>query len=100
MSSWDEIKTDASKLASKVAQKTGELADIAALRLRQQSLKLKLCEEYEKLGRLTYKAARTTAPHDTDLSDTPDCDCTAELEAIDSLLSQLAELEARINAKK
>lgn len=92
MSSWDEFKNDASKLASKVAVKTGELADAAALRLRQQSLKLKLCEEYEKLGRLTYKAARP----DPENADAPAPDCTAELEAIDELNRQLRELEAKL----
>ena len=59
MSSWNEFKADASKVASKVATKTEEIADAATARIKLQALKLKLCEEYEKLGRLTYKSAKT-----------------------------------------
>lgn len=83
MSSWEEFKTDASKLASKVATKTGELADAAAMQVRRQTIKLRLCEEYERLGRLTYASARGNAEQP---------DCTAVLEAIDELRRQLDEL--------
>ena len=51
MSGWNEFKADASKLASKVAVKTGELADAASAQLKLQGLRLRLCEEYEKSGR-------------------------------------------------
>ncbi len=64
MSTWDEIKSDAGKVASKVAVKTGEIADAAAARVKLQAYKLRLCEEYEKLGRLTYRAAKTGEEQD------------------------------------
>lgn len=83
MSSWEEFKADASKIASKVATKTGELADAAAIQVRRQTIKLRLSEQYERLGRLTYAAARST-------DEQPDC--TAVLEAIDELHRQLDEL--------
>ncbi len=86
MSNWEDFKTDASKIASKVAAKTGELADAAALRIRQQTLKLHLSEQYEKLGRMAYTAARTEEQPDT----------AATLESIDTLIAQLEQLEQKM----
>lgn len=56
MSGWEDFKNDAGKIASKAAVKAGELTDAAAARIKLQGLRLHLCEEYEKLGRLAYKA--------------------------------------------
>ena len=83
MSSWEDFKNDASKVASKAAVKTGELADAAALKIKLQGLKRRLCEEYEKLGRLTYKASRTDEQ----------VDCESQLAVIDSLRQELKDLE-------
>lgn len=88
MANWNEIKVDASKVASKVAVKTGEIADITATRIRLQSLKLKLCEEYEALGRLTYKSVKTKQSADTQ-------DRIAKIDAIRLEMKQLKnKLEA------
>lgn len=78
MSGWKDFKKDASKLASKVAAKTGEIADAATLELKYQGLKLRLCEQYEKLGRLTYEAMHTAEGEEA-----PDTAlCIAEIDRI------------------
>lgn len=93
MSSWNEFKADASKLASKVAVKTGEIADAATAQLKLQGLKLRLCEQYEKLGRLTYKAAKG-------LEDDEPVDVDAQIAEIDALINEIKELKQQIEDKK
>lgn len=93
MSSWNEFKADASKLASKVAVKTGEIADAATIQLKLQGLKLRLCEQYEKLGRLTYKAAKISE------EDEP-VDVDAQIAEIDRIKSDIKTLQEQINNKK
>ena len=89
MSSWNEFKADASKVASKVATKTGEIADAATARIKLQSLKLKLCEEYEKLGRLTYKSAKSDEVTDT----------AEQIAKIDALRDEIQKLKNDIADK-
>ena len=89
MSSWNEFKTDASKVASKVATKTGEIADTATMHIKLQTLKLKLCEEYEKLGRLTYKSAKTDETVDT----------AEQIAKIDALRDEIQKLQDAIKNK-
>ena len=93
MSGWNEFKADASKLASKVAVKTGELADAASAQLRLQGLRLRLCEEYEKLGRLTYKAEKRTK------EDEP-IDLAPQIAEIDRIREEIHALKEEINSKK
>ena len=93
MSSWNDFKADASKLASKVAVKTGEIADAATAQIKLHRLKLELCEQYEKLGRLTYKAAKATEgdePVDTD----------AQIAEIDALIEKIKALKTQIAENK
>ena len=89
MSGWNEFKADASKVASKVATKTGEIADAATARIKLQSLKLKLCEEYEKLGRLTYKSAKSDEVTDT----------AEQIAKIDALRDEIQKLKNDIADK-
>ena len=93
MSGWNEFKTDASKLVSKVAVKTSELADAASAQLRLQGLRLRLCEEYEKLGRLTYKAEKRTEEDDP-------IDVAPQITEIDRIREDIRALKEEINAKK
>ena len=90
MAKWDEIKTDASKVASKVAAKTGELADATAARIRLQSLKLKLCEEYEKLGKLTYKSVKTSKETGTE----------QQIAKIDAIRLEMKQIKDKLEALK
>ncbi len=92
MSSWNEFKADASKLASKVAVKTGEIADAATAQLKLQGLKLRLCEQYEKLGRLTYKAAKRS-------EDDEPIDVGAQIAEIDHIRDEIKTLKEQINNK-
>ena len=55
MSSFNEFCTDAKRLATKAAKKTGELAHHAALLLKLEGVKNCISANFEKLGRLTYK---------------------------------------------
>lgn len=87
---WDEFKNDAGKVASKVAVKTGELADAASARVRQQTLKLRLCEEYEKLGRITYRNVKSGRCDNTD----------ASIAEIDRIKADMEKIKADIAAKK
>ena len=93
MSGWNEFKADASKLASKVAVKTGELADAASSQLKLQGLRLRLCEKYEKLGRLTYKAEKRTE------EDEP-IDLAPQIAEIDRIRQEIRALKKEINSKK
>ncbi len=89
MSSWNEFKTDASKVASKVAIKTGEIADTATMHIKLQTLKLRLCEEYEKLGRLTYKSAKTDEITDP----------AEQIAKIDALRDEIQHIKDEIQSK-
>ena len=89
MSSWNEFKADASKVASKVATKTGEIADTAAAHIKLQTLKLRLCEEYEKLGRLTYKSAKTDEITDP----------AEQIAKIDALRDEIQHIKDEIQSK-
>ncbi len=93
MSSWNEFKADASKLASKVAVKTGEIADAATAQLKLQGLKLRLCEQYEKLGRITYKAAKRSEDDDP-------IDTDAQIAEIDALTQEIKALKKQIEDRK
>lgn len=91
MSSWNDFKTDAGKFASKAAVKAGELTDVATSHLKLQGLKLRLCEEYEKLGKIKYVEVKTgkTAENEADI-----------IKAIDTLRRRIKKLEAEIEARR
>lgn len=91
MSSWNDFKTDAGKFASKAAVKASELTDAATSHIKLQGLKLRLCEEYEKLGKIKYVEVKTgkTAENETDI-----------IKAIDTLRRRIKKLEAEIEARR
>lgn len=91
MSGWEEFKNDAGKIASKAAVKAGELTDAAAACIKLQGMKLRLCEEYEKLGRLTYKAKKSG--NDTSAS-------AEVISEIDKLCSAIKKIENDAAARK
>jgi hypothetical protein len=92
MSGWEDFKNDAGKIASKAAVKAGELTDAAAARIKLQGLRLHLCEEYEKLGRLAYKAQKDGG----DIT-TAAVDVIAE---IDKLRAAVKKIEDDIKARR
>lgn len=91
MSSWTDFKADAGKFASKAAVKAGELTDAATSHLKLQGLKLRLCEEYEKLGKIKYVEIKTGNASEKE----------SEIVAnIDTLRRRIKKLEAEIEARR
>ena len=91
MSGWDEFKSNAGKIASKAASKVGELAAAATARIKLQGVKLRLCEAYEKLGRLTYKSYK---------QGTDSAGIDAVIAEIDRLRAKIKKLESDIKAAR
>lgn len=92
MAGWEDFKSDAGKIVSKAAVKAGEITDAMAASVRLQGIKLRLCEEYEKLGRLTYRANRGKIDTSADAEGV-----SAE---IDRLRSEMREAERDIKARR
>ena len=59
MANWDEFYVTAKGMAAKAMQKTEELADIAAMRIRLKALENRRDEQYKRLGKLTYRQLKT-----------------------------------------
>ena len=55
MANWNEVRTEAGRVAEQAVKKTGELADEAALRVRIGMTQAKLKDSYATLGKLTYR---------------------------------------------
>ena len=92
MSGWKEFKTSVSRLAQKASQKTEELADSAALRLRLNEARGNLDEAYAGLGRLMYVRLREGTDNTVEID--------AVMSRIDTLSQEIAKLEATIEGKK
>lgn len=90
MSSWDEFISSAKKAFSKAAVKVNDLADTAADSIKIESLKLKLSQKYEELGKIVYNEMKSSTD---DSSAEKAADKAAEIDAINS------EIEA-LKAKK
>jgi hypothetical protein len=54
MADWNEIKHDLGKTASELGREMTKLGNTAASKLRLNSLKVELCELYERLGKATF----------------------------------------------
>ena len=59
MGNWELFKISAKRAANKALKETGEAADIAALHIKLKTLEAKRNDEYEMLGRLTYRQLKT-----------------------------------------
>lgn len=92
MSGWKEFKTSVSRLAQKASQKTEELADSAALRLRLNEARGNLDEAYAGLGRLMYVRLRDGGDNTVEID--------AVMSRVDTLKQEIAKLEATIEGKK
>lgn len=90
MSSWDEFISSAKKAFNKAAVKVNDLADTAADSIKIESLKLKLSQKYEELGKIVYNEMKFSTD---DSSAEKAADKAAEIDAINS------EIEA-LKAKK
>ncbi len=100
---FDAFMKTAKKATQKAANKTMELADIASLNLKLQSLNVKLSEKFEYLGKLSYKKLSGVGEISDEIS--PDSDTTVDeiaetVEAIDKLYDEISRLKAEIRVKK
>lgn len=91
MSSWNDFKTDAEKFASKAAVKASEFTDAATARIKLQGLKLRLCEAFEKLGKIKYTETKTGKVSEKE---------TEIISNIDTLRRKIKKLEADIEARR
>ena len=59
MATWELFKISAKRAANKALKETGDAADLAALHIKLKALEAKRNDEYEMLGRLTYRQLKT-----------------------------------------
>ena len=59
METWELFKLSAKKVANTALQETSDAADLAGFRIKLKALESKRDEEYEMLGRLTYRQLKT-----------------------------------------
>ncbi len=59
MADWKEIRAGMGRAANKAWKKTGELADTASMHIKLKTLEAKRNEQYELLGKLTYRQLKT-----------------------------------------
>lgn len=59
METWELLKISAKRAANTALKETSDAADIAGLRIRLKALEAKRNDEYEMLGRLTYRQLKT-----------------------------------------
>lgn len=59
MAAWEIFKLSAKRAADKALKETSDAADLAGLHIRLKALEAKRNEEYEMLGRLTYRQLKT-----------------------------------------
>lgn len=93
MSKWSDFCTTVGKYANRAVKKTEELADTASVHIKLKNLEVKLCEEYEKLGRLAYKKLKDESWSGAE-------EIAACLETIDGMYARQNELKAELEAIK
>lgn len=94
MANWNEFLSSAKKAFNKAAVKVNGFADDAADTLKIESIKLKLSEKYEQLGKLVYSEMKTEAGN-------PNAEKVAEKAAeIDALNEEIKALKARKDKRK
>lgn len=91
---WKEFCASINKVANKAAIKIEELSDTASLHVKAKSLDVKLCEAYEKLGRLYYEQLDGAVAKGAEID--------GQVCEIDRLKKELEEINAQIeqNRKK
>ena len=59
MANWENIKISAKRYARTAVKEAGEAAGLASLNFKLKALEMKRNNEYEMLGRLTYRQLKT-----------------------------------------
>jgi uncharacterized small protein (DUF1192 family) len=99
MIKWNEFKNHVSKATKKAAVKTKDFADITSLKFKLKSLEIKLCEEYEVLGKLYYSQTIDKNDNQSNIDDKILQITEVKLE-ITALSSEISEAKAKAKAKK
>lgn len=93
MGTWEEIRTGVKVVAKKTAQKTGEVAENASMHLKLARLISKCDEQFEKLGKLTYRQLKSDGVSYAEA-------IAAVIARIDALTLQIAQQKAKIEKAK
>ena len=87
-----KVGNGAKKIGTKVGTKVGDTYDAAAGSVRAKGLEIRIDEQYENLGRLTYRAQHTGEDLEQDVMEV--------IAKIDALFDELEEIKAAKAARK
>ena len=97
MSKWDDFKKSVGSFADKTANKTRELTDTAALKIKIANKEADRDTEYRKLGKLAYAKLRCLEGTDPEALTE---EISATMDKLDEICSALAELKREDEARK
>ena len=92
MAKWNEIRSSVSRAANTTVKKTGKFAETASMHVKLARLMSKRDEQFEKLGKLTYKQLKTEESYAEEIA--------AIISQIDSLGTQIVKQKAIIEQAK
>ncbi len=92
MPKWEEIRTSVGRVASQTVKATEEVASSASMHVKLSRLMSKRDEQFEKLGRLTYKQLKADQSYAEEIA--------AIIAHIDSLNLQISRQKAKIEEAK
>ena len=92
MSKWEEIRTSVGRAANQTVKVTEEIAGNASMHVKLARLMSKRDEQFEKLGKLTYKQLKTDNSYAEEIA--------AIISQIDTLSVQISKQKARIEEAK
>ncbi len=92
MPKWEEIRTSVAKAATQTVRVTEEVAGNASMHVKLARLMSKRDEQFEKLGKLTYKQLKTDDSYAEEIA--------AIISQIDTLSVQIVKQKAKIEESK
>ncbi|MBO7310118.1 MAG: hypothetical protein J6U86_01850 [Clostridia bacterium] len=92
MAKWNEIRSSVSRAANSTVKKTEKFAETASMHVKLARLMSKRDEQFEKLGKLTYKQLKTDESYAEEIA--------AIISQIDSLGIQIVKQKAIIEQAK
>lgn len=97
MSKWEEFKKNLGEIADKTVNKTRELTDSAALKIKIANKEAERDTEYKNLGKLAYKKLKKLEDHN---SEETTAKISQALEKLDEINKELKDLKAEEKARK
>ncbi len=92
MSKWEDIRTSVGRAANQTVKATEQIAGNASMHVKLARLMSKRDEQFEKLGKLTYKQLKTDDSYAEEIA--------AIISQIDTLSVQISKQKARIEEAK